>query len=231
MKISHNARYSTGILILLMGVAALTMGCSGGILGDKPAAVNQLRGRSAEDIRRSTQRVKANVEAVKKEIVALKKTVNALAPVTPGKPVPRPKTRSLPHQKKAPGQFKYRYIVLFDNESARFYPGRAHGAIRMIKRHVDSGRVILVGHSHGVSRVGVGHLARRRANSVYHYLVTAGIPKEKIVRYSAWGGANRTEMPQRAVEIILTSAGTRPEQKKAPLALTIQDHTAKGGVF
>ncbi|WP_166426145.1 hypothetical protein [Paraglaciecola sp. 20A4] len=80
--------------------------------------------------------------------------------------------------------------IEFLNESAEINDKNL--SLSLISENIDTEYFLIIGHSHGVSSVGVETLSSKRARSLSVALIETGIPKDHIYFISAWsdGGMN-----------------------------------------
>lgn len=98
------------------------------------------------------------------------------------------------------------YQINFENDSIKLNPSIIDANLPEIKRLTDKHNmdINVVGHSHGISKLGTRYLASKRANQVYNYLVKKGFNRRAVKRRASWGGFNQKGIIQKGVEIVLT---------------------------
>ena len=66
----------------------------------------------------------------------------------------------------------------------------------------DEGEVFVVGHSHGISSVGVDKLAVKRSNAVRYALLDKGVDSKRIHTLASWSGKKEKYAPSKGVQVI-----------------------------
>jgi hypothetical protein len=99
-----------------------------------------------------------------------------------------------------------KYTIYFENESSvydRELPSSLLEAIKS-RRYRE---VVIVGHSHGWSKVGQSSLATRRADAVFTNLVKNGVDPSILKRIASWDANAKDGLPSRAVVLHMLKDG------------------------
>jgi hypothetical protein len=113
---------------------------------------------------------------------------------------------------------KATFCIEFANESLKTVTQESADSYREIMDLYQSGdTLLLIGHSHGPSRVGNARLATGRAQTVQEALVAQGVDPARIRTLAAWSAVKGQASIGRGVEILLI--GEEAPMKEACLLL------------
>ncbi len=97
------------------------------------------------------------------------------------------------------------FYIEFPNESWKLNKSNLNALLDAVVTIDEGQRILIVGNSHGASRVGTGRLAHKRADAVYQYLIRNGVKANRIHRLASWDNIAVDHAPSRGVQVMFVT--------------------------